>query len=503
MTHFRIWLLIPELLFALCGVASGQCPPGQICPLQPQFGGSYSYAQPLVQMPRTSSAPPQVVRIYNTRGNVSDIGSGTLVDKNEKHGLVLSCGHLFSDGTGTITVIFPSGTKYGAKLLERDGSADLSALLIQSPEADPWEVATQAPRQGDSVYSAGFGQQGSYAVNAGTVRGYTDIQTMRGGLFIKDALQISGRARQGDSGGPMFDRDHKLVGVISVTSESDVSGTCCLRIRRFLDRHSKRFSQPANPPANDWRPAQPDAEKFDAEPVKPTVDPRIADFEKQLADAAAARKELEDKLAAEQQAVGLTSEAADKEQKTLRDKLKEAEARAADALAKVHDAAAESGKSGVPAIEQGVKTVAVGGLTGLLVPMLGPAAPIAANILVGLGGAAVLWGGNKIRKRLGSQSNSGPPYLTPADLAAGPAISAPVMVATKTIREPAPPAPLSVEERHHNHYVEIPISKTDEAWARAHAVYANAYPGSFHALKAVERLKDMILKGEPLPYPNP
>jgi hypothetical protein len=233
--NWRIWLIITELLFGLCGVTHGQCP-GGVCPA-PQYG------QQLVPVPKQSSAPAQVVRIYNQQGNGSSIGSGTLVDKNGEHGLILSCAHLFTDGIGTVTVVFPDGKRYGAKVLEADKTADLSALLIRAPEPEPWQVADRAPKQGEPIYSAGYGQQGQYAVNAGTVKGYVGWGSDR-----MDALSITGNARQGDSGGPMFDRNHQVVAVLCGTSGMEVDGPCCLRIRKFLQRHCNRFGKPATPP---------------------------------------------------------------------------------------------------------------------------------------------------------------------------------------------------------------------------------------------------------------
>ena len=84
---------------------------------------------------------PAVVRIVNQHSQISFQGSGTLVDKNDRHGLILSCAHTFEKGVGSVTVTFPDGQAYAAKLLEVDQANDLSVLLIKTPAQSPVEVA--------------------------------------------------------------------------------------------------------------------------------------------------------------------------------------------------------------------------------------------------------------------------------------------------------------------------------------------------------------------------
>lgn len=55
-------------------------------------------------------------------------------------------------------------------------------------------------------------------------------------------------------------------------------------------------------------------------------------------------------------------------------------------------------------------------------------------------------------------------------------------------------------ERNRNHVVELDHAITDAAWSRAHRIYMDYYPGTANALKAVEKLKNQILKGEPLDF---
>jgi len=179
---------------------------------------------------------PAIVRVINAQGSALSLGSGTLVDKNEQHGLVLTCAHLFREGVGEIRVVLPQGGTYGAKLLELDAGADLAALLIVAPPVDPLAVATQNPQLGEPLRSCGYGSAGRLWCNRGRALRYVSL-----GGTEAETLELSGMARQGDSGGPVLNEQGEVVAVLFGTDGRVVDGTCCLRIRRFLGRLSTKF----------------------------------------------------------------------------------------------------------------------------------------------------------------------------------------------------------------------------------------------------------------------
>ncbi len=76
-------------------------------------------------------------------------------------------------------------------------------------------------------------------------------------------LELSGSARFGDSGGPVFNRRYELVAVLFGTNGRVVDATFCGRVRRFLSGLSPRFSDSpriaAKPPALPDANALPDA----------------------------------------------------------------------------------------------------------------------------------------------------------------------------------------------------------------------------------------------------
>ncbi len=184
-----------------------------------------------------------VARVVNETARGRNLGSGTLVELDAggggkpAFGFVLTCGHLFDEGAGEgpagrITVSFPDGSNYAARLLGVDRQWDLAVLKIARPRAVAVTIATVAPRPGQWLSSCGYGRDGRYWCNRGQARGYVRAE----GTSSFETLELSGMARQGDSGGPVFNRRGELVAVLWGTNGRIVGGTYCGRIRIILAR---------------------------------------------------------------------------------------------------------------------------------------------------------------------------------------------------------------------------------------------------------------------------
>ncbi len=176
------------------------------------------------------AARDSVVRVVNTTGASRCHGSGTLVQSENGRGVVLTCGHLFRDGTGRITVRFCDGRYVDGELLAVDQKWDLAALAVVRPGATPASIAADYPLPGEQLESCGYGSDGSYWCNRGRAVGYTRTLATE----THETLEMSGCAREGDSGGPVFNRRGELVAVVWGTDGRSVMGTFCGRIRRFL-----------------------------------------------------------------------------------------------------------------------------------------------------------------------------------------------------------------------------------------------------------------------------
>jgi hypothetical protein len=212
-----------SLLLLIAGrTAYGQdttCPNG-LCPVQ----RTPSDSQPSLLAPYPSHAAH--CRIMVGDGSA---GSGTLVAQNSTTGLVLTCSHLFDDSTSGILVVFPSGARYGARLVDRDRAHDLAVLLIRRPDVEPVEVNDDTPS--GPLAACGYGPDGRFRCVRGNVVG----QATPVGATYPSAV-VSGAVRPGDSGGGVLDVLGRLVGVVWGERNGQTYLTCGQPLREFLSR---------------------------------------------------------------------------------------------------------------------------------------------------------------------------------------------------------------------------------------------------------------------------
>jgi hypothetical protein len=191
-----------------------------------------------------SPGPRAVVRVVQAVGRCRLYASGSVVHDDGRSALVLSCAHLFNEGTGRVWVVFSDGRQTGAALLAIDTTWDLSVLRIDSPGIEPIRLAAEAPRPGEPLEHCGYGPDGAYRCSSGRARGYTN----RSGAATYETLCLAGAARDGDSGGPVLNAGGELVGVVWGTDGRTVHATYCGRVRRFLERLLPSPRAPDGPP---------------------------------------------------------------------------------------------------------------------------------------------------------------------------------------------------------------------------------------------------------------
>jgi hypothetical protein len=148
----------------------------------------------------------------------------------DRYGLVITNWHVVRDAAGEISVVFPDGFRSAARVLRIDEEWDLAALMIWRPPAQPIPIATVAPRPGDVLSIAGYGL-GDYRAATGQCIQYV----APGGNRPYEMVELSAQARQGDSGGPIFNERGELAGVLFGSSHGTTSGSYCGRVQRFVD----------------------------------------------------------------------------------------------------------------------------------------------------------------------------------------------------------------------------------------------------------------------------
>jgi serine protease Do len=141
--------------------------------------------------------------------DVTSLGSGFVIDPS---GYIVTNNHVIEQAD-EVNVIFQDETQYEAKVVGRDPKTDLALLKIEAKNLPYVEFGdSDALRVGDWVVAIGnpFGLGGS--VSAGIVSARS--RNINAGPF-DDFIQTDAAINRGNSGGPLFNVEGKVVGVNS------------------------------------------------------------------------------------------------------------------------------------------------------------------------------------------------------------------------------------------------------------------------------------------------
>lgn len=201
------------------------------CPVCEGTGEVSVVEHPPVVLSAEPSHRAAVVRVTAAEGNVRHHGSGVLVSVTGSTGTILTNWHVIRDGRDGVVVKWPNGTTTPAKVQRSDAVWDLAALAVANPPAAPVPVAVQAPQIGDRLTIAGYGPKGVYLEQTGAVTDYVSPQN----ITHRQIVEMRAAARNGDSGGPMFNADGELAGVLFGHANGRTFGSCSTRVAAFLE----------------------------------------------------------------------------------------------------------------------------------------------------------------------------------------------------------------------------------------------------------------------------
>jgi serine protease Do len=151
---------------------------------------------------------PSVVSLIGEKSRGA--GSGTIVSAD---GVILTAAHV-SQGNDEMIVVFPDGKSTRCKVLGANYTRDVSLCKIIEPGTYPFVEIGDSDKLELATIVVALGHPGGYDVRRTPPVRIGRIGTKNlGGFLVSDCTLISG-----DSGGPLFDLEGKLIGVHSSIS---------------------------------------------------------------------------------------------------------------------------------------------------------------------------------------------------------------------------------------------------------------------------------------------
>ena len=146
-------------------------------------------------------------------GEGQSVGSGVVVDTN---GSILTAYHVVAN-TDSVNVTFFDGTMTRGFVTQKQPERDLAIVQVRNlPGGVPAATLSGGVRQGDEVLAIGapFGFEGS--VSSGIVSGVNRSFNVREtGQTLQGLIQFDAAVNPGNSGGPLVDRNGRVVGIVS------------------------------------------------------------------------------------------------------------------------------------------------------------------------------------------------------------------------------------------------------------------------------------------------
>lgn len=145
---------------------------------------------------------------------VGGLGSGVLISNDGK---VMTAAHVVQTAD-SVTVVFPSGERIDARVLASEPPADVALLQLERmPQVARIAVIgdSDAMRVGDPVFVVGAPYGISHTLTVGHISARRRPDARLGGFGLAEFFQTDAAINQGNSGGPMFNMDGEVIGIVS------------------------------------------------------------------------------------------------------------------------------------------------------------------------------------------------------------------------------------------------------------------------------------------------
>ncbi len=165
---------------------------------------------------------PTVNTIFGPQTSVASVlGSGFVISYNGQYYVVTN--YHVAGATSNLTMTFPDGNAYPAKVVGSDPYSDLAIVQAPTAPTSEYHPLTMAPSSSLVV--------GQYVLAIGNPYGLEDTETFgivsqlggtiqdptAGNFSIADVIQFSAPINPGNSGGALFDSNGSVVGITTAT----------------------------------------------------------------------------------------------------------------------------------------------------------------------------------------------------------------------------------------------------------------------------------------------
>ena len=132
-------------------------------------------------------------------------------------GYIVTCAHVITDNKDA--TVWANGKRYEADVVEKDKKKDIALLKVRKPadfHLKPVSFRTNGKYTlGEEVYTVGYPISSILGNSARMSQGL--VSSVVGMKDNKNYLQISADVQPGNSGGPVFDKNGQVVGVVAST----------------------------------------------------------------------------------------------------------------------------------------------------------------------------------------------------------------------------------------------------------------------------------------------
>ena len=214
----------------------------EVVPNRPTTGPSVN----VDRRPNPMRGVPNVckVRSHHADGRTFDTGSGILIHSSETESVVMTAKHVIADNTtGVYSVEFPSGTwrpqsRDDVKIVgdppdqAKGHLSERDVAFIRLPPIDiaPARLRETPVKPGERLWGAGYAHSTTYTNISGVVTPHSSYLVTRGQSPIS-----------GMSGGPIYDRQGRIVSVISGGDRGELYGCRPTPIRNIVGGTLRRL----------------------------------------------------------------------------------------------------------------------------------------------------------------------------------------------------------------------------------------------------------------------